>query len=72
MLKGTLMAKLSNLAHRDIETVIHPYTNLAVHREIGPLVLEEARGIHVYDNEGKEYIEEIGRASGRERVSSPL
>lgn len=51
------MAKLSNLAHRDIETVIHPYTNLAVHREIGPLVLEEARGIHVYDNEGKEYIE---------------
>ncbi len=51
------MAKLSNLAHRDIETVIHPYTNLAVHREIGPLVLEEARGIHIYDNEGKEYIE---------------
>ena len=51
------MTKLSNLAHRDIETVIHPYTNLAVHREIGPLVLEEARGIHVYDNEGKEYIE---------------
>ncbi len=51
------MAKLSNLAHRDIETVIHPYTNLAVHREVGPMVLEEARGIHVYDNEGKEYIE---------------
>ena len=51
------MAKLSNLAHRDIETVIHPYTNLALHREIGPLVLEEARGIHIYDNQGKEYIE---------------
>ena len=51
------MAKLSNLAHRDIETVIHPYTNLAAHREVGPLVLEEARGIHIYDNEGKEYIE---------------
>ncbi len=51
------MAKLSNLAHRDIETVLHPYTNLDVHRSVGPLVLEEARGIHVYDNEGNEYIE---------------
>ncbi len=51
------MAKLSNLAHRDIETVLHPYTNLDAHRSVGPLVLEEARGIHVYDNEGNEYIE---------------
>lgn len=51
------MAKLSNLAHRDIETVIHPYTNLQTHREIGPMVLEEARGIHVFDSEGKSYIE---------------
>ncbi len=51
------MAQLSNLAVRDIETVIHPYTNLARHREIGPLVLEEGKGIYVYDNEGKQYIE---------------
>ncbi len=51
------MAQLSNLAVRDIETVIHPYTNLAKHREIGPLVLEEGKGIYVYDNEGKPYIE---------------
>ncbi len=51
------MAQLSNLAVRDIETVIHPYTNLAKHREVGPLVLEEGKGILVYDNEGKEYIE---------------
>ena len=36
------MAKLSNLAHRDIETVLHPYTNLDAHRSVGPLVLEEA------------------------------
>ena len=30
------MAALSNMAVRDIETVIHPYTNLARHRETGP------------------------------------
>ena len=51
------MSRLSNMAVRDIETVIHPYTNLARHRETGPLILNEARGIHVYDDKGKRYIE---------------
>ncbi len=51
------MSKLSNLAVRDIETVIHPYTNLHRHREIGPLVLEEGRGVYVFDSDGKRYIE---------------
>ena len=48
---------LSNMAVRDIETVIHPYTNLARHREVGPLILNEGRGIHLYDDKGKRYIE---------------
>ncbi|MBN9442625.1 aspartate aminotransferase family protein [Bosea sp. (in: a-proteobacteria)] len=48
---------LSNLAVRDIETLVHPYTNLATHRETGPLVLESGKGIYVYDTAGKEYIE---------------
>ena len=48
---------LSNLAVRDIETLVHPYTNLATHRETGPLVLESGKGVFVYDSAGKEYIE---------------
>jgi 4-aminobutyrate--pyruvate transaminase len=48
---------LSNLAVRDIETLVHPYTNLATHRETGPLVLESGKGVFVYDSHGKEYIE---------------
>ncbi|WP_332695661.1 aminotransferase [Bosea sp. (in: a-proteobacteria)] len=48
---------LTNLAVRDIETLIHPYTNLATHREVGPLVLERGKGVFVYDTTGKEYIE---------------
>jgi 4-aminobutyrate--pyruvate transaminase len=48
---------LSNMAVRDIETVIHPYTNLAKHREVGPLILNEGRGIYLYDDKGKRYIE---------------
>ena len=47
----------SNLATRDIETLIHPYTNLAAFRETGPLVLERGQGVFVYDNTGKAYIE---------------
>ncbi|MGE0237864.1 MAG: aminotransferase [Parvibaculaceae bacterium] len=51
------MPRLSNMAVRDIETVIHPYTNLVRHRETGPLILNEGRGIHLYDDTGKRYIE---------------
>jgi len=51
------MNVLSNIAVRDVETVLHPYTNLATLRETGPLVIERAKGVCVYDSDGKEYIE---------------
>jgi 4-aminobutyrate---pyruvate transaminase len=47
----------SNLAARDIETLIHPYTNLASFRETGPLLLDRGQGVWVYDDAGKGYIE---------------
>ncbi len=46
-----------SLAQRDIETLVHPYTNLALHREKGPLSIERGEGIYVWDNDGKQYIE---------------
>ena len=48
---------LSNQAVRDIETLVHPYTNLARFRETGPLVLDRGQGILVYDTAGKAYID---------------
>jgi len=51
------MAPLSNLAVRDIETLVHPYTNLAHVRESGPLVIERGKGVFIYDVNGKAYIE---------------
>ncbi|HET7023378.1 MAG TPA: aminotransferase [Xanthobacteraceae bacterium] len=51
------MPPLSNLAVRDIETLVHPYTNLAMLRETGPLIIERGEGVFVYDTEGKAYIE---------------
>ena len=51
------MSTLSNLAVRDIETLVHPYTNLAAFREVGPVVIERGEGVFVYDSNGKGYIE---------------
>src|ERR1700751_2415829 len=51
------MPPLSNLAARDVETLVHPYINRASFRETGPLIIEKAQGIYVYDTEGKDYIE---------------
>jgi 4-aminobutyrate--pyruvate transaminase len=51
------MPPLSNLAVRDVETLVHPYVNLASFRESGPLIIERGKGIYVYDTEGKPYIE---------------
>lgn len=51
------MTVLGNQAVRDIETVLHPYTNLAAHRDTGPLMLERGKGVFVYDSRGKDYIE---------------
>lgn len=52
------MNELANSPHaRDIAHMLHPYTNLAVHAEKGPLIIERGKGIHVFDDSGKEYIE---------------
>ncbi len=51
------MPPLSNLATRDVETLVHPYVNLASFRDNGPLIIERGQGVYVYDTEGKAYIE---------------
>ncbi|MFL5124923.1 MAG: aminotransferase [Microvirga sp.] len=48
---------LSNLAARDVETLIHPFTNLASFRDTGPLILERGEGSWVFDGDGKPYLE---------------
>jgi 4-aminobutyrate---pyruvate transaminase len=47
----------ANARARDIETLIHPYTNLAAFRDQGPLILESAKGIYVHDGTGRPYID---------------
>ena len=47
----------SNLATRDIETLVHPYTNLATFPGTGPLIIERGEGVFLYDTAGKAYID---------------
>ncbi len=42
---------------RDVASVLHAYTNLKKHQETGPLVIRKGKGIWVYDEAGKGYIE---------------
>lgn len=42
---------------RDRAYSFHPYTNLKVHAERGPDIIERGEGIFVYDDTGREYIE---------------
>jgi 4-aminobutyrate--pyruvate transaminase len=52
------MAQVGNsAASRDIAYVMHPYTNLERHKTVGPQVISEGKGIWVYDEDGKPYIE---------------
>lgn len=44
-------------ASRDIAFVMHPYTNLMAHRDVGPLILEKGEGVWITDDTGKKYIE---------------
>jgi 4-aminobutyrate---pyruvate transaminase len=47
----------NSLAGRDLAYSLHPYTNLTVHQERGPLVITRGEGIYVYDDQDNQYIE---------------
>jgi len=47
----------NSTAQRDIETLIHPYTNLKVHQNTGPLVISRGEGVRVFGEDGTPYIE---------------
>ena len=51
------MDSATSLAARDVETLIHPFTNLAQHALDGPLVIDRGEGVYVYDADGNRYLE---------------
>ncbi|WP_265517462.1 aspartate aminotransferase family protein [Nitratireductor luteus] len=47
----------NSIEARDVAYHLHSYTDARKHEEAGPLIMERGEGIHVYDNNGKRYIE---------------
>ena len=52
-------ALANSAAARDIANVLHPYTDLKMHQETGPIVITRGEGVRVWDDSGKEYIESV-------------
>ena len=44
---------------RDAQQILHPFTNCRTLESDGALVIERGKGIYVYDDAGKEYIEAL-------------
>jgi 4-aminobutyrate--pyruvate transaminase len=44
---------------RDVANVLHPYTDLKTHLEVGPLVISRGKGVRVFDENGADYIESV-------------
>jgi 4-aminobutyrate--pyruvate transaminase len=42
---------------RDIEALLHPYTNAVTHRRVGAHLIDRGEGVYVYDEQGRKFIE---------------
>src|SRR3954465_9058262 len=51
------MASTQTVHAGDIGAQLHPYTNLSLHQDVGPMVISRGEGIYVYDDKGNRYIE---------------
>jgi 4-aminobutyrate---pyruvate transaminase len=49
----------NSAAARDVANVLHPYTDLKTHLEVGPVVVSHGKGVRVWDDAGREYIEGV-------------
>jgi 4-aminobutyrate--pyruvate transaminase len=52
-----MLERGNSAASRDIAYQLHPYTNARKHEQEGPLILARGKGVRVWDEAGKEYIE---------------
>ncbi|TVQ52243.1 MAG: aminotransferase class III-fold pyridoxal phosphate-dependent enzyme, partial [Rhodobacteraceae bacterium] len=48
---------LTNMQARDVEALLHPYTNAVQHRQVGPHIIESGQGVYVFDDQGNRFIE---------------
>ena len=51
--------RANSAAARDVANVLHPYVDLKAHLETGPMVITHGKGVRVWDETGKGYIESV-------------
>ena len=49
----------NSTAARDVAYALHPYTDHKAHLVNGPMVINRGKGVRVYDDQGKDYIESV-------------
>lgn len=54
---AALQSAHAERAANDIAAHLHPFTNLAAHPQVDPLVMERGEGIYVEDDQGRRYLE---------------
>ncbi|SOD22290.1 4-aminobutyrate---pyruvate transaminase [Variovorax sp. YR752] len=54
---AALQSAHAERAANDIAAHLHPFTNLAAHPQVDPLVIERGDGIYVQDDQGHRYLE---------------
>jgi 4-aminobutyrate---pyruvate transaminase len=55
------MTDLANSVQaRDIASLVHPGTNLALHQKIGPQIIARGEGVYIYDDTGKQFLDAGG------------
>lgn len=51
------LASPDSLEAKDLQHLLHPVTNLKVLHEKGPTISMKAKGVYLWDNKGKQYLE---------------
>lgn len=46
-----------SLSLSDVQHQLHPFTDARAHESSGPMIIDRGEGVHIYDENGKEYIE---------------
>ena len=46
-----------SLEGKDLAHLLHPTTNLKLHRQQGPSIHEKAEGVYLWDSKGNQYLE---------------
>ena len=52
-------SRANSASARDIASVLHPYTDLRAHADVGPMIITRGEGVRVFDENGRDYIESV-------------